>query len=33
VRQNQQTKKNQPQAYHPWLVFNCVSLQQSVKFD
>ncbi len=33
VRQNQQTKKNQPQAYRPWLVFNCVLLQQSVKFD
>ncbi|RDK03056.1 hypothetical protein DLM46_09140 [Paraburkholderia lacunae] len=27
------TKKNQPQVYHPWLVFNCVLLQQFVKLD
>ncbi|ABE35187.1 hypothetical protein Bxe_B0767 [Paraburkholderia xenovorans LB400] len=27
------TKKNQPQASRPWLVFNCVLLQQSVKSD
>ena len=32
-RQNRRAKKNQPQAYRPWLVFNCVLLQQSGKFD
>jgi len=30
---NQGAKKNQPQAYRRGWSFNCVLLQQSVKFD
>jgi len=33
MRQTQQTKKKPATGLRPWLVFNCVLLQQLVKFD